>query len=201
MLKEQMNKFISIFKLKKENINNNDKDNKENINIDTTNRKKIENIVVFIIILIVTIVIINMIWNESKNGNNTDDKNTDKVLAKTNNKEFNIDSNENVISEDELEQKLKIILAKIEGVGNVDVLITYSQSSQVVTLYDEDTTQSITEEVDTSGGNRKINESNIKKEIIYKEEDGKKVPVTQSVIKPKIEGAVIIAKRSNKYKY
>lgn len=201
MLKEQMNKFISIFKLKKENTNNNDKDSKENINIDTTNKKKIENIVVFIIILIVTIVIINMIWNESKSGNNKDDKNTDKVLAKTNNKEFNIDSNENVISEDELEQKLKIILSKIEGVGNVDVLITYSQSSQVVTLYDEDTTQSITEEVDTSGGNRKINESNIKKEIIYKEEDGKKVPVTQSVIKPKIEGAVIIAKRSNKYKY
>lgn len=200
MLKEQMNKFISIFKLKKENSNN-DKDNKENINIDTTNKKKIENIVVFIIILIVTIVIINMIWNESKSGNNKDDKNTDKVLAKTNNKEFNVDSNENVISEDELEQKLKTILSKIEGVGNVDVLITYSQSSQVVTLYDEDTTQSITEEVDTSGGNRKINESNIKKEIIYKEEDGKKVPVTQSVIKPKIEGAVIIAKRSNKYKY
>lgn len=201
MLKEQMNKFISIFKLKKENTNNNDKDSKENINIDTTNKKKIENIVVFIIILIVTIVIINMIWNESKSGNNKDDKNTDKVLAKTNNKEFNVDSNENVISEDELEQKLKTILSKIEGVGNVDVLITYSQSSQVVTLYDEDTTQSITEEVDTSGGNRKINESNIKKEIIYKEEDGKKVPVTQSVIKPKIEGAVIIAKRSNKYKY
>jgi len=43
------------------------------------------------------------------------------------------------------------------------------------------------------GGNRKISQSSNKKEIIYQEINGQKVPVTQSVVKPKIEGAVITA--------
>lgn len=44
-----------------------------------------------------------------------------------------------------------------------------------------------------NGGNRKITQSTSKKEVIYQEIDGEKVPVTQSIIKPKIEGAVITA--------
>lgn len=43
------------------------------------------------------------------------------------------------------------------------------------------------------GGNRKISQSSNKKEIIYQEINGQKVPVTQSVVKPKIEGAIITA--------
>jgi stage III sporulation protein AG len=44
------------------------------------------------------------------------------------------------------------------------------------------------------GGSRKITESNVKKEVIYQEINGEKVPVTQSIVKPTIEGAVITAK-------
>lgn len=44
------------------------------------------------------------------------------------------------------------------------------------------------------GGNRKISETSVKKEVVYQEINGEKVPVTQSVIKPKIEGAIITAK-------
>ena len=43
------------------------------------------------------------------------------------------------------------------------------------------------------GGNRKITEISSKKEVIYQEINGQKVPVTQSTIKPKIEGAIITA--------
>ena len=46
-----------------------------------------------------------------------------------------------------------------------------------------------------TGGNRKITQISSKKEIIYDEVNGKKVPVTQSIINPKIEGAIITAKR------
>lgn len=42
-------------------------------------------------------------------------------------------------------------------------------------------------------GNRKITQSSNKKEVIYQEIDGEKVPVTQSVVKPKIEGAIVTA--------
>lgn len=43
------------------------------------------------------------------------------------------------------------------------------------------------------GGNRKITQTTNKKEVIYQEINGEKVPVTQSIVKPKIEGAIITA--------
>lgn len=43
------------------------------------------------------------------------------------------------------------------------------------------------------GGNRKVSETSNKKEVIYQEINGQKVPITQSTITPQIEGAVITA--------
>ena len=43
------------------------------------------------------------------------------------------------------------------------------------------------------GGSRKISETSSKKEVIYQETNGEKVPVTQSIIKTQIEGAIITA--------
>ena len=92
------------------------------------NKKKIENLVVFIIILIVTIIAINAIWNTDNKESNTN-LDTDKQLAKT---DEPID--EEITSEDKLRTNLKNILEKINGVGQVDVLITYSESSQIVAM-------------------------------------------------------------------
>ena len=48
----------------------------------------------------------------------------------------------------------------------MNVLITYSQSSEVVAMYNENNSAKVTTETDSSGGNRKIEEENIKKEVI-----------------------------------
>lgn len=48
------------------------------------------------------------------------------------------------------------------------------------------------------GGSRKISQTSNKKEVIYQDINGEKVPVTQSVIKPKIEGAIITATGARK---
>jgi len=126
MLKEQMSKLKNIFK-----------------NEDGNNKKKIENLVVFVIILIITIIVINMILKEDDTIENTQINNT-KTLAKTNK-----ETTQTVNEEDELKEDLEEILSKISGVGEVDVLITYSQTSQTVALYNEDNTQSDTEEEDS----------------------------------------------------
>ena len=47
------------------------------------------------------------------------------------------------------------------------------------------------------GGSRKIEEVSTKKEVIYKEVNGEKIPVMQSTINPKIEGAIIAASGAN----
>ena len=156
------------------------------------NKKKIENLVFFVVILIVTIVIINIIWNGDKD--NSKDKgvqnDTSKQLASSNTSSLQVSSN----TTNELEMKLEDILSKIQGVGEVNVFINYSESSEIIPMYNESTQTSNTEETDTSGGTRTIEETDSQKEIIYEENDGEKTVITQKVIEPQIEGAIITAK-------
>ena len=159
------------------------------------NKKKIENLVFFVIILIITIVIINVIWNGDKDSSSKENVNTtnEKQLASTNTSSLEMDSN----NTNALERNLEEILSKIQGVGEVNVFIHYSESNEIIPMYNENTKTSNTEETDTSGGTRSIQESDSQKEIIYEENDGKKTPITQKVIEPKIEGAIITAKGAN----
>lgn len=157
---------------------------------DENNKRKIENLVFFVVLLIITIVIINLIWNGKKQVTKQENNISSKQLASSNNN-MNAD---NAIATEDLAEKLEIILSKIQGVGEAKVFINYSESSQVVAMYNETTKTSNTEENDTSGGTRKIQETDSQKDIVYKEENGEKMPITQKVIRPKVEGAIITAK-------
>lgn len=77
------------------------------------------------------------------------------------------------------------------------MLITYSSTSEIVAMYNENIKESSTQETDTNGGNRNITQLDTNKEIIYKEENGEKIPITQKVVMPKIEGAIITAQGAN----
>ena len=160
------------------------------------NKRKIENLLVFLVLLIITVIAINTIWGS--NNKETKQENNDnqyKQLALDN----TIKSNNQETNEYNLEKSLEDILCKMSGVGKVDVLITYSETSEVVAMYNEKYTSSSTEETDTNGGTRKIEETDTNKEIIFEETDGEKTPITQKVVMPKIEGAIITAEGARKY--
>jgi len=149
-------------------------------------KKNIENMVVFLIILIITIIIINTIIKDDEDIINKNDENI--KLAETTR------INDNTNNQLDISKDLENILSKITGAGEVKVLLTYSETSQIVPVYNENINESITEETDTSGGKRTINSKDNQKEVIYEEgSEGKKV-VTQKIISPKIEGAIITAK-------
>ncbi len=156
-------------------------------------KKKIENLVVFLIILIITIIAINVIWNGDKNKKDEESEyDPNKKLAME-----TVETSNNSNIQNDLSMQLEEILEKIDGVGKVKVLITYSQTNEIIPMYNEDTSQKDTEEKDTSGGTRKIIETDVSKEIIYKEENGSKIPITQSIVSPKIEGAIVTAQGAN----
>ena len=156
------------------------------------NKKKIENIVVFILILVITLIVINVIWNGEEESNNKQTSDSNKKLAET--VQNNIESDNSVIdTKDELTANLETILSNISGVGNVKVMITYSETSRTVPVYNEQTSEENTEETDSEGGTRKVTQTDTRKEVIYEESDGSKTLITQSVISPKIEGAIITA--------
>ncbi|CDB31580.1 stage III sporulation protein AG [Clostridium sp. CAG:575] len=156
---------------------------------DENNKKKIENLVFFVILLIATIVMINYIWNGRKTSNKTLTNTAGKQLAMTDNS-----SSTSIKDSENLEQKLESILSQIQGVGEVQVFINYSESSETVAMYNENTKTSTTEETDTSGGTRKVESTDSQKELVYQEENGEKTPIIQKTVQPKIEGAIITAK-------
>ena len=117
-----------------------------------TGKKKVENLVVGILILIVTVIAINTILAD-------DDK---KETSKNSNTANNTTVAETTqVSNNSLEERLEGILAKINGVGKVDVLINYSESTEVVAMYNENIKETSTEEQDESGGTRVITENDI----------------------------------------
>lgn len=165
--------FKNFFKINEENQDGKNK------------KRQIENIVVFIIILIITVIIINNIWNTDKKESNDNGSNSSgKVLAQT---------SSNSTEQDNLERKLEDILESINGVGRVKVLIKYAESSTVVAMYNETTSESSSKETDGNGSSKDVKETENKKEIVYTDEDGENKPITEKVVMPIIEGAVITA--------
>lgn len=151
-------------------------------------KNKIENIIFLIIILIITVIIINIVWDDE---NSKLEEQGDKVLAKVieqgNNKKEQRDSYYT------LQSNLEEILETIEGVGKVKVLINYAETSTTVAMYNETKTESITEEKDTEGGTRNVTSTDTQKEIAYTDENGTSSPITEKIVMPTIEGAIISA--------
>ena len=92
-----------------------------------------------------------------------------------------------------LQNSLEDILETIEGVGKVKVLINYAETSTTVAMYNETKTESITEEKDTEGGTRNVTSTDTQKEIAYTDENGTSSPITEKIVMPTIEGAIITA--------
>lgn len=160
-----------------------------NKNQELNRKKTIENLVVFVIILIIVLLSINVIWNKDKKEDNksTIDENKKLAMIEENSKDDNSLTSE----------KLENILSNINGVGKVKVYITYSQTSQIIPIYNEDISQKDTQEEDTQGGTRKVVETDTKKEVVYDEKSGSKTIITQSIVSPKIEGAIVTAEGGN----
>ena len=148
-------------------------------------KRQMENIIIFIIILIITVLIINSMWSTDNKGNKNNTKESSKVLAQTN--------TTNASEQENLETKLEEILESMSGVGKVKVLIKYSESSSIVAMYNETTSESTTKENDKDGSSKDVKETENKKEVVYTDEDGQNKPITEKVVMPVIEGAIITA--------
>ena len=92
-----------------------------------------------------------------------------------------------------MKDELEEILSNINGVGKVKVMITYASTETTIPVYNEESTEENTEETDSEGGTRTVTQTDVKKEVIYEENDGNKTLITQKTTSPEIEGAIITA--------
>lgn len=159
------------------------------------NKKKIENIATFIVILIITVIMINRIIKDDTKDDSKDKSSGQYKQFVDNDNKNDATAVANISVQTDLERELEEILTKMQGVGEVKVLITYSQTSQIVPIYNETNRNSSTEEEDSTGGTRHSSESDIKKEVVL---DSNNDIITESVMLPKIEGAIVMAKGADK---
>lgn len=150
---------------------------------DGSNKKKIENLSFFLIILVITVIAINFIWKDESTEDT--EKDSSKKLASN--------SEEITYKEDDLESRLEDILSNINGVGKVKVLLTYNETEELIPVYNKTDKKSITNEVDSSGGTRVVEETDTSEEVVYENDE----IITQKTISPKIEGAIITATGAN----
>ncbi len=94
----------------------------------------------------------------------------------------------------ELEDKLENVLKKVEGIGDVEVMITLKSSKEQVALKDSPYTQEGLNEVDGEGGSRTDN--SIQREestVLITNDDGNTTPYIIQELEPEVEGIIVIA--------
>ena len=164
---------------------------------------KIKNLMVICLVLVFVLIARNVVGSSSMLNS--------KVTSITNNSSKtneNTDaSSEQIMTSDEYEEKQKTdlinILKKMNGVGDVDVMITFENGEQKVPAYDKTEQKSTTEETDTQGGKRVNNQNNDNSKVVMTQNDGKNEPFILTTYKPKIIGIVIVAEgaENSKTKY
>lgn len=96
-------------------------------------------------------------------------------------------------SKDEIERKLEDILEKIDGAGDVKVMITYQDSGTQVVEKDKNTSENSLEESDSTGGVRSTKEQELQESTVYEEADAGNTPFVSKELLPKVEGILIVA--------
>lgn len=93
-----------------------------------------------------------------------------------------------------MENKLEQAISAMEGAGKVKVMVTVNTSRELVVEKDVPITRNGTQESDSEGGNRNINEWKQEEETVYtRQNDGSSTPYVVKTLQPLIEGVVVVA--------
>ncbi len=91
------------------------------------------------------------------------------------------------------EQKLEELLASMEGVGKVEVMLTFVSSEELVVEKDAPTVRSNTVEKDSAGGNRTISDFETGDTTVYSNVSGDSEPFIVKTLNPRVEGVLVVA--------
>ncbi|MCI8771653.1 MAG: stage III sporulation protein AG [Lachnospiraceae bacterium] len=92
-----------------------------------------------------------------------------------------------------LEKETAEILSKVEGLGEVEVMLTLASSEEKVTLQDDSITEDDSLQEDTVGGSKKDSSYQSKGESVLVKKDGEESPYVVQIHSPAIEGVIVVA--------
>ena len=149
-------------------------------------RKLIENTAIVIIIGVIVIIAGGTLFSGNKSGG------SQKEQQKAGN---TVDGSQlKTAAQGDTEIRLKSLLSQIQGVGKVDVMITYYTTRENVPAYDINKNQSSTEEKDNEGGTRSISQEEYDSTLVYEDSAaGGKIPVILKELEPEVRGVLVVA--------
>ncbi|MDD6798024.1 MAG: hypothetical protein ACI4EJ_07205 [Bacteroides sp.] len=95
--------------------------------------------------------------------------------------------------EEYIEKRLEKLLGNVAGVGKVNVMITFKETSEKVLVSEGEMSENTIKETDSSGGTRDTREYSTSKSYLLDKENGYESPYVVQEIKPQAEGVVVIA--------
>jgi stage III sporulation protein AG len=167
-------------------------------------QKQFKNLIAICLVLAFILLAMNVLFPGSKtffsSSNNTlngtaSAEDIDKTKTPTKEDEKNY--------EDQQTADLKNILKKMDGVGDVEVMISFGNGEEKVPAYDKSLQNSKTEETDNQGGKRVNNQDTDTSKVVMTTSDGNNQPFILKTYKPKINGVIILAEgaENSKIKY
>lgn len=145
------------------------------------NKKLLENLTVIFLIGLILLIGAST-FSKPCPSNESDNK--ELVLAEKQNEDY----------AKRLERDLKSILSKIEGVGNVEVLITLNSDEEVVAAMDVVQSSTTTNEKDSNGTVREVVQTESNNKIVTSQNlSGQNAPIVLKRLMPEIRGVIVVA--------
>lgn len=155
--------------------------------ISKQDRKKLIENTVALIIIGVIVIIAGSVLLSPKGGNEAGNVRQEGIAEETG-------GNSTAAVSDSTEIRLKTMLSQIQGVGKVDVMITYKSSKEDVPAYDIKKGSSSTDEKDSEGGSRIVREEEYESTLAYEDSpSGGKRPVVLRQMEPEVKGVLVVA--------
>lgn len=144
------------------------------------NKKFINNLFIILGISIIFLIVANYILDSKKEAPNTENEFKSQVSYE-----------EEMDYSAYLEKKLANILSKLEGVGEVNVMVTLENSVEKITATNTTKSTENIVENDGEGGTRQVQREDLTMQVVTRGSDGSLLVVKE--IKPKVLGVIVIA--------
>lgn len=92
-----------------------------------------------------------------------------------------------------IEERLKQILGKIKGTGEVEVMITFDMGSEIIPASNTVEIKDVSEEKDAGGGTRTVQTQNTTENIVISSDNSGNKPLVLREIKPQVRGVIVVA--------
>ncbi len=148
-------------------------------------RKHVANIIVILAVAIIALIFSSDFLVKDSSAKNNIKETTGDTFVKQ----------EEVFKTEEeiVEVRLKKILERIKGSGEVEVMVTFEMGSEIIPASNTVETKDTTEEKDSNGGIRTVTSQNLTENIVTTNDSTGNKPLVIKEIKPQVKGVIVVA--------